>query len=98
VVDQPLQTEQVEIERVAVNRMIDEPMSIRHEGDTMIIPLLEEVLVVEKRLVLREEVHIKKLKSVVHDPQEVHLREERVEIVRNAGDIPASGQDEVQAQ
>jgi uncharacterized protein (TIGR02271 family) len=98
VVDQPLQTEQVEIERVAINRMIDEPMSIRHEGDTMIIPLLEEVLVVEKRLVLREEVHIKKLKSVVHDPQEVRLREERVEIVRNAGDIPASGQDEVQAQ
>jgi stress response protein YsnF len=78
--------EQVEIERVAINRVIDEPVSIRHEGDTTIIPLLEEVLVIEKRLVLREEVHIKKLQTTVHDPQEVLLRAERVEIIRKPGD------------
>jgi uncharacterized protein (TIGR02271 family) len=86
VVDPPLHMEQVEIERVAINRVIDEPVSIRHEGDTTIIPLLEEVLVIEKRLVLREEVHIKKLRTTVHDPQEVLLREERVEIIRKPGD------------
>jgi hypothetical protein len=39
--------------------------------------------------VLREEVHIRKLRKEVHDPQEVLLREERVEIVRK----PGSGQD-----
>jgi uncharacterized protein (TIGR02271 family) len=94
VVDQPLHVEQVEIERVAINRVIDKPVSIRHEGDTTIIPLLEEVLVIEKRLVLREEVHIKKLRTTVHDPQEVLLREERVEIVRKPGHAPVSGQDE----
>ena len=32
--------------------------NIRHEGDTMIIPVVEEVLVTEKRLVLREEVRV----------------------------------------
>jgi uncharacterized protein (TIGR02271 family) len=89
-IDQPLHTEQVEIERVAINRVINEPVSIRHEGDTTIIPLLEEMLVVEKRLVLREEVHIKKLRTTVHDPQEVTLRQERVEIVRQPGDDHAS--------
>lgn len=88
VVDPPLQSEEIEIERVAVNRIVDEPIPIRHEGDTMIISLLEEVLVVEKRLVLREEVHIKKLQKEVHDPQEVLLRKEQVEVVRK----PASGQ------
>jgi len=88
VVDQPLQIEEVEIERVAVNRLVDEPIPIRHEGDTMIISLLEEVLVVEKRLVLREEVRVKKVRKEVHDPQEVLLRQERVEVVRK----PASGQ------
>jgi uncharacterized protein (TIGR02271 family) len=84
-VDQPLLSEAVEVERVTINRIVEEPVSVRQEGDTMIIPLLEEVLVVEKRLLLREEVHIKKLRREVHDPQEVLLREERVEIVRKAG-------------
>jgi hypothetical protein len=39
------------------------------------------VLVIEKRLLLREEVHIKRVHTVVHEPQEVLLREERVEVV-----------------
>jgi uncharacterized protein (TIGR02271 family) len=94
-IDQPLQMEQVEIERVAINRVINEPVSIRYEGDTTIIPLLEEMLVVEKRLVLREEVHIKKLRTTVHDPQEVTLRAEQVEIVRQPGDDHASKAGEV---
>jgi len=38
--------------------------------------------VIEKRLLLREEVHIKKVYTVLHEPQEVRLREERVDIVR----------------
>jgi len=81
VVDEPLNSEDVEIERVAVNRIVEEPIPIRNEGDTMIISLLEEVLVIEKRLLLREEVHIKRVHTVVHEPQEVLLREERVEVV-----------------
>jgi len=88
IIDQPLQMEEVEIERVAVNRVIDEAVPVRYEGDTTIISLLEEVLVVEKRLVLREEIHIKKLRKEVHNPQEVFLREEQVEIVRTAGNDP----------
>jgi len=88
-VDEPLRAEDVEIERVAVNRIVDAPLQIRHEGDTMIIPLLEEVLVVEKRLMLREEVHVKRVHREVHEPQDVLLQEERVEIVRK----PAAGHD-----
>jgi len=84
VVDLPLQSEEVEIERVAVNRIVEAPIPVRNEGDTMIISLLEEVLVVEKRLLLREEVHIRKLHKEVHDPKEVLLREEHVEIARNS--------------
>jgi uncharacterized protein (TIGR02271 family) len=88
VVDQPLQSEQVEIERVPVNRIVDDVIPVRHEGDTMIISLLEEVLVVEKRLMLREEVHVKKLRTEFHDPKEMILREEQLEVVRK----PASSQ------
>jgi stress response protein YsnF len=62
----------------------------------MIISLLEEVLVVEKRLLLREEVHIKKLRKEVHEPQEVLLREERVEIARKPGSGQGYQQEETQ--
>lgn len=96
VVDQPLHSEEVEVERVAINRFVEAPIPVRQEGDTTIISLLEEVLVVEKRLLLREEVHVKKLSKEVHEPQEVLLREERVEIVRKADS--GQGQNEWQSE
>jgi uncharacterized protein (TIGR02271 family) len=82
VVDQPLFSEEVEIERVTINRPLEEAVGARYEGDTLVIPLLEEVLVIQKQLVLREEVHIKKLRKEMHDPQEVLLRTEEVNVVR----------------
>jgi stress response protein YsnF len=48
----------------------------------MIIPVLEEVLVVEKRLMLREEVRITRRRSEVHETQEVMLRSESVSVER----------------
>jgi uncharacterized protein (TIGR02271 family) len=84
VVDQPIFSEEVEIERVAVNRPIDEVVPSRYEGETLIIPLVEEVLVVEKRLVLREEIHVRKLRTEMSEPQEVNLRSEQVEVVRKS--------------
>lgn len=50
VVDLPLLRETAQVVRVAINRQVDGPVPIRHDGDTMIIPVLfQEVLVVEKR-------------------------------------------------
>lgn len=93
VVDQPLFSEEVEIERVAINRPLDEAVSSRYEGETLIIPLVEEVLVVQKRLVLREEIHVRKLRTEMHEPQEVHLRTEQVEVVRKPGSTRVSQDD-----
>lgn len=50
--------DEVDVERVAMSLDVDEAPSIRHEGDTMIVPVVEEVLVVEKRLRVVEEIHI----------------------------------------
>lgn len=58
-----LDEEVVEVERVAVDRTVDEVPEIRTEGDVTIIPVVEEVLVVEKRLVLKEEVHVRRRRS-----------------------------------
>ena len=44
-IDEPLFREEVTVERVAVNQYVDQPPQIRHEGDVMIIPVVQEQLV-----------------------------------------------------
>ena len=86
IVDEPVITEELHIERRRLDRFVssDEPPPIRTEGDTTVIPVLEEVLVVEKRLMLREEVRITRVRRVGRAPQEVELRRERVHVERSA--------------
>jgi uncharacterized protein (TIGR02271 family) len=79
-VDVSLLQETAEVEHVAVGRYVDGPVPIRHEGDTMIIPVLEEVLVVEKRWVLREELHVRVRRLEHHEPRVVSLRSEQVTV------------------
>ena len=81
-VDPPLLREEVIVERVSVNRIVDGQVSARTEGDTLIIPVLEEVLVVEKRLLLKEEVRLTKQRVEIHMPQRVTLRREEAVIER----------------
>ena len=59
-VEADLSEEHVEVTRVPMDRVVDAAPSIRTEGDVTIIPVLEEVAVVEMRLVLREELHIRR--------------------------------------
>src|SRR5690242_16120571 len=65
-VAQDLAGEHVEVERVPVDREVDAAPEVRQEGDVTIVPIVEEVLVVERRLVLKEEVHIRRVRSVEH--------------------------------
>lgn len=81
-VDEPLLREQVNVERVPINRVVSEAVAVRHEGDTMIIPVLEEVLVVEKRLMLKEELHVTIQRTTVSEPQTVTLRSEEIQVKR----------------
>jgi uncharacterized protein (TIGR02271 family) len=80
VVDEPLLRDEVEVEHISVNRAVDGPISIRYEDDTIIIPIMEEVLVVQKQLILKEEIHIRKRRIETHHPQQVTLRREEVHI------------------
>jgi uncharacterized protein (TIGR02271 family) len=76
VVDEPLWQEDVQVERVRIDRPIDAPTPVRQEGDTLIVPVFEEVLVVEKRLMLREELHITRQRKQVREVRRVSLRGE----------------------
>lgn len=79
-VDLPLLRETAEVTRVPVNRRVDGPVPLRHDGDTTIIPILEEVLVVEKRWILREELHVRVHRAEHHEPRVVSLRSEQVTV------------------
>lgn len=81
-IDLPLLHEEVEVRRVPINRPVDGPVAMRQEGDTLIVPLLEEVLVVQKQLLLKEEVHISKKRTEQHHPEQVTLRSEQVSVER----------------
>jgi len=87
VVDEPLVREEVEVERVPIQRVVDGPVPIRDEDGTTIIPILEEVLVVEKRLMLKEELHIRKRRVEIHQPQQVTLRCEEARVEREEAHI-----------
>lgn len=87
-VDEPLLRESVHVERVPVNRLVAEAPASRQEGDTLVVPILEEVLVVEKRLMLTEEVRITRTRTEVHQPQTVTLRSEEAVIEGITPDAP----------
>jgi uncharacterized protein (TIGR02271 family) len=90
-VDIPLIEERVEVERVAVNQVVEGPIAVRHVGDTIIVPVVEEVLVVQKQLRLVEELHIRKTRTEKRQPQTVQLRKEEATVERLEGDSRESG-------
>lgn len=88
-VDALLTTEEVTVERVPINALVEGAApQMREEDGVTIIPVLEEVLVVEKRLLLREEVRLTRSATTANTPQTVALRRETVEIERAAFAAP----------
>lgn len=77
-----LSDESVEVERFAINRVVDVAPQIRTEGDVTIIPVVQERIVVEKQLVLLEEVHITRRRSVETVDIPVQLRTQRAVVER----------------
>jgi uncharacterized protein (TIGR02271 family) len=83
VVDEPLRREEVTVERVPVNELVEGEAPLPHyEHEVFVIPILEEVLVVQKRLFLKEEVRVTRRSTTMSKPQQVTLRREVVEIER----------------
>jgi uncharacterized protein (TIGR02271 family) len=81
-IEQPLESMEVEIERVSIGQLVDTAPDVRNDGDTMIIPVVEERLVVEKRLFLREEIHVHRRRTVTQFRQNVTLRSQEVVVER----------------
>lgn len=79
-IDEPIIREHIEVERVAVNEFVETAPAVRYEGDVMIVPVLEEVVVTQKRLLLREEIRLVKRREEISNPQQITLRREEVNL------------------
>lgn len=84
IVDVPLFQEKVDVERVPINQVVQERPAVRQDGETMIIPVVQEQVFYQKRLMLVEELHVRKQVVETHQPQKITLVKEEVEIKRSA--------------
>ena len=74
--NEELTTKRVEIECVPIFRLVEAAPAVREEGDTTIIPVVEEVVVVERRLMLKDEVRLRRIKTTEHHIETVVVREQ----------------------
>ena len=81
-----LARDEVVVTRVPFDVELDEPPKVRREGATLIIPVIEEKLVLTKRYLLKEEVHITASSTVEAVEEVVRLRSMHADVQRSSPD------------
>jgi stress response protein YsnF len=81
-VQEPTYDEEVSVERRRINRIVEAPVPVRYEGDTMIIPVMEETLVVQKQYILKEEIHVTTTRRPAEAAQTYTVLSEEVTVER----------------
>jgi stress response protein YsnF len=77
-VTQDLTADEVWVSRVPIDRYVDAVPQVRTEGNLTIVPVLEEVLVVQTKLLLKEEIHIQRSVTRESVTETVPIRKQRV--------------------
>ena len=92
-IDERLLRDDVEVSHVPVDRIVplDAAPATRYEGDTLVVPILEEVLVVERRVRIKEELRITRTRREERHAETVMLKSEQVSVERfdEAGGRPS---------
>ena len=88
-----LHQDELTVERVPLGVPVDVAPPVREEGDVLIVPVLEEQLVIQTRLILKEELRITRHRRSETFREPVRLRAERVEVAREGGRDPADTPD-----
>jgi uncharacterized protein (TIGR02271 family) len=94
-VDEVLGRTAVEVNRVPIGRLIETMPAIKEDGDVTVIPIVEETFVVQRRLMLKEELHIRRVHTTERFQQTVKLRYQTAEVTRTPARKPASDNDAV---
>ena len=89
-VEEDLARETVEVKTVPIGRQVDAAPAVRDDGETMIIPVMEEIIVIERRLVLKEELHVRRIRSIERHRETVQLRYQEAEVSRLPAQAPTT--------
>lgn len=89
-VEQDVARGQLSVERVAMERAVSQAPEPRQEGDTLILSVVEERLVIEKRLFVIEELRITRTGTTEHVSLTETVRTMRA-TVQHADSSPATG-------
>jgi uncharacterized protein (TIGR02271 family) len=90
-----LSRDEVDVTRVPVEREITAIPAVRTEGDVTIVPVVEERLVVEKRLVLVEEIRITRRTQIEDVSVPISLRKQTVVVERSGGPLQTETKDDL---
>lgn len=85
IVECTLAKEEFQVERIPIHEVREEreePAQIRIEGDDTFIPVQEEILVVQKKILVKEELRIRKIRTEHNEKVTVNLRKEEVTVER----------------
>lgn len=85
IVDETLASEEIKVQHVTIDRTLEPDEAIpgtRYEGDVLVVPVFEEVVVVERRIRLKEELHITRIRREEPFVQTVMLKSEQVSVER----------------
>lgn len=76
----------VQVNRIPIGKIVDVEPTTRHEGETLIIPVLREEIVIEKKVTLVEEIRVTRVKDETTRQVDVILKEEEVSITKESID------------
>jgi stress response protein YsnF len=88
ILEQELRKGRVEVKRVKADRIVDGPQQVFRSGNTLVVPVVTEVLRVEKQWVVTEEIHITQIEERETVQQTVVVNEEQAVVER----LDASGE------
>lgn len=100
ILEQELRKGRVEVKRVKTERVVDGPQPIQRLGNKLIIPVVAEVLHVQKRWVVTEEIHLTQIEERESVQQKVKVSHEEAEVERldEKGNVVAAADPDLEAE
>ena len=83
-IDEPMLHDEIDIEHIAINRVVDAPTPPREEGDALVVPVYEEVITVQRQWILKEEIRLRRREVETRHRERVTLRSEELSVQRSS--------------
>jgi uncharacterized protein (TIGR02271 family) len=100
VLEQELRKGRVEVKRVKTDRVVDGPQPVQRVGNTLVVPVVSEVLHVEKQWVVTEEIHLTQIEERDTVQETVRVNQEKAEVERldEAGNVVSTVDPDIERQ